>query len=200
MTPFTALNREHWLTELAARMEPLFQASRLKLPSGSYRVTCGWPCKGGTGSKTYRIGECHAAKSSTGGVHELFISPRIETPAEVAGTLCHELLHVAIGVEHSHDSVFVAGCQAIGLTQGKPTSAGPGIRLAKVLERLTAELGPYPHKKLEPLGKLVKQRPPYTAKVICDCGCKFSLGLKWINAVGVPTCGCGLKMKMVEPF
>ena len=138
--PVAALhNREGWLTEVSRGMEYLFKGFSLS----KYRVTCGWPCVGAL-SKARRVGECHGAKSSKDGVFELFISPVLDDPLEVAGTVCHELAHVAAGIDARHGSGFVKVCRHVGLTKGKPMSASPGPYLEERLGKLLLPLGPYP--------------------------------------------------------
>ena len=179
------MNREAWLTELAAKAQLLF--SGFSLPP--YRVTCGWPSKNAMGSKARRVGECHSAKSSRGGVFELFISPTLDKPLEVAGVLCHELAHVAAGIEAAHGKFFVRVCRAVGLTKGKPTSVMPGALLNEKLDKILQPLGEYPHKAIVPTGRIAK--PSSTLSLECPCGCRVSMGKKWANEVGYPVCACG---------
>lgn len=179
------MNREGWLTELAKKAEPLFKGFHLP----DYRVTCGWPSRNAMGNKSRRIGECHGAKSSKGGVFELFISPTIEKPLEVAGVLCHELAHVAAGIEAAHGKFFVRVCKTVGLTKGKPTQVMPGADLNDKLQKLIDPLGSYPHSAIVPVLKPVK--PSSTLSLECPCGCRVSMGKKWANEVGYPVCACG---------
>src|SRR5262245_3291211 len=118
-------NREGWLTEVASQVEPFFVGFKLD----PYRVTCGWPSRNGLGRRMRRVGECHGSKSSKAGIHEIFISPLLDKPLEVAGTLCHELAHAAAGIDAAHGKDFVKVCKHVGLTRGKPTSVMPGERL-----------------------------------------------------------------------
>jgi hypothetical protein len=92
------MNREAWLNELAKLAVPVFSGYQLK----PYRLTCGWPSKGGMGRRSRRVGECHSLESSKGGVHEIFISPLIDESLEVGGTVLHELAHVAAGITAGH--------------------------------------------------------------------------------------------------
>ncbi len=178
-------NREAWLTELARVVEPLFKGFTMQ----PYRLTCGWPCRGATG-KVRAIGECHALQSSKGGVHEIFISPVIADPLQVAGVVCHELAHVAAGIEAQHGKGFVKVCRHVGLTSGKPKFVGPGPLLIQHLEKVMVPLGPYPHQVMELALKPAKPRS--TLSLLCiKCGCKVTMSLKWLEEAGAPTCACG---------
>ena len=192
------MNREQWLTDLAKQCEPLFNKFKI-LP---YRVTCGWPCKGGISLKRRVIGECHHAKSSKSGIHEIFISPILDKPIEVAGTLCHELAHVAAGIEAAHGKGFVKVCKHVGLTKGRPTSVMPGDFLNERLEKVISKLGSdYPHQALVPIPK-VKVKTVSVIKLTCPkCDCIVTIGRKWLEEAGLPTCGCGeelLRKKLMD--
>ncbi len=181
-------NREHWLTELSRAVAPVYAGFRLS----EFRVTCGWPASGGLSTKRRRVGECHGAQSSKGGLFELFISPVLDDSLQVAGTVCHELAHVAAGVEAQHKGQFVRVCRAVGLTKGKPTSVMPGAELDEKLRRIIERLGAYPHQALQPVGKLVQSKPGPVILVCGDCGCKVQISLKWLEEAGPPSsCGCG---------
>lgn len=183
------LNREGWLTELAKKVQPLFR--KFHLDKKPYRVTCGWPCQGATSSTRRRVGECHSSKLSSGGLHEIFISPLIDNPLEVAGVLCHELAHVAAGIESAHGKWFTTVCISVGLVSGRPTSVMPGKLLNERLTRLIGPLGAYPHKALTV--KLQQSKKQSTVKVLeCpECGCRITISNKWLDQCGAPTCACG---------
>jgi hypothetical protein len=183
----TSMNREAWLTGLARMLEPLFKD--FKLPR--YRVTCGWPCRNATGRRR-RVGECHAPERSKDGTHEIFISPLLGEVPDVAGTVAHELVHVAAGIPAGHGRRFVKVARHIGLTEGRPTSAGPGPVLLGRLEVMAARLGPYPHGAITLVARVARTRPPSRATLACPrCGCKVQIGLKYLTASGPPVCGCG---------
>lgn len=186
MTPETK-NREAWLTEMAKAVEPEFREFKL-VP---YRVTCGWPCKMALGASLRRVGECHAPQSSKGGLSEIFISPLLDDPIEVAGTVAHELAHVAAGAKAGHGPWFRKVAKAAGLTKGKPTSVGPGPRLEERLRKIAEGLGPYPHVALAPPMKPRTPAKP-TVGVVCGlCGCTVRMEVEWVNRSGLPHCGCG---------
>lgn len=187
------MNREAWLTELAAQVQPMFKGFKIK----PYRITCGWPCKEALGKKRRRVGECHAIESSKDGVHEIFISPLLDAPLEVAGTVCHELAHVVAGIPAGHGKGFRIVCKHVGLTTGRPASIMPGPALNERLQKIIDKQGAYPHKALVPLAKPAKA-PSVVRLECCDCGCVVVISNKWLENSGSPTCGCGGFMSAEE--
>lgn len=187
------MNRELWLTEVAKKIEPLFTAADYTIKP--YRVTCGWPCTKALGTRSRRIGECHSHKSSTGGFFEIFISPLLDSPVEVAGVITHELVHSIVGIEAGHGAKFVKAGRYVGLTNGQPTSLSPGDPLKQKLKAICDKVGEYPHKAMNPAGKPAKVRPKTQLTLVCgECGCKVRMGVKHFEQSGNPTCGCGSPM------
>lgn len=188
-------NREGWLTEMVERMRlDVFRGFRL----GKVRATCGWPCKGALSARR-RIGECHPAESSADGTHELFVSPLLAKVDDVAGTLCHEVAHVAAGIKAAHGPGFKRVCAHVGLTRGKATSASPGDRLADKLRSLAGPLGPYPHAAMSPVGRKVSRVSSVVALECAEeCGCRVTISRKMLAEHGAPTCACGGKFETVE--
>jgi len=184
-------NREAWLTDVAHAVEPLFDGFAV----APYRVTCGWPASGGLTGRV--LGECHGVKSSAGGVHELFISPRLDKPLEVAGVLVHEMAHVVAGVDARHGAGFLRICGHVGLTKGKPRSRMPGTALDAHLSKIIEAHGVYPHQSLKPAVKVVARRLSQV-KLVCVCGCTCRMSAKWLEEAGFPTCGCGGEMGMAS--
>ena len=184
------VNREQWLTEVAEQVRPIFLRQGFKL--GDFRVTCGWPCRFATSLRGQRVGECHSFRLSKAGVAEVFISPTLDEPLKVAGTLCHELVHVSVGTEAGHKGPFTKACRYIGLV-GRPTIAMPGAKLNEQLSKIIETIGEYPHKALTVERKLVARKPP-AVKLYCGgCGCEVSIPPDWLISVGPPTCACGVK-------
>lgn len=180
------MNREAWLTDVAKRIEPLFKGSTFK----PYRLTCGWPCVNGLSPRRRRVGECHNITCSRGGVYELFISPVLDDPLEVAGTVTHELAHVLAGTEAAHGKGFVRFCRHVGLTKGRPTEAMPGKDLEGKIKEILTGLPSYPHKALVPTAKPRREPRPRPVKLVCACGCKVTMSADDFAGVGVPTCAC----------
>jgi hypothetical protein len=190
-TPGPTKNREGWLTALAGSLRPLFKGWDL----GRLRVTCGWPSHGALARHRRVVGQCFGPESSRSGVSELFVSPLLEDPAEVAGTLAHEMAHVAAGVKAGHGRGFVTVCDHVGLTAGRPTSVMPGRVLADHIGRLVEPLGPYPHEAMRPALKEAAKGPTATRLACPGCGCVVTISFKWLAAAGPPTCGCGVPME-----
>lgn len=149
------MNREAWLTELAFLIEKEVFCNYTLAP---YRIACGFPSKGGAWRHGRRVGECHSLGSSQGNVHEIFISPVLANPLTVAGTVTHEMAHVAAGVAANHGKDFVRVCEHIGLTRGKPAGLMPGPELTEKLSQLLRRLPNYPHQALMPVLRAA-QRP-----------------------------------------
>jgi hypothetical protein len=141
--------------------------------------------------KKQTLGQCFDSKVSTGEVHELFITPLLDKPLEVAGVVLHEMTHVAAGVDAGHKGRFIRIAQQVGLTKGKPVHALPGERLSEYLQKLIEQLGPYPHTALKPILKSKKTKSKDVTLACEDCTCKVRITAKWLDESGVPTCGCG---------
>jgi hypothetical protein len=140
--------------------------------------------QGGIARRRKVVGECHALESSKAGVHEIFISPALDQPLEVAGTVCHEMAHVAAGIKAGHGQGYRKVCKSVDLTKGSPTNASPGPVLTERLHRIVESLGDYPHMALVPVVKLVK-RPKTAVTLAClNCGCRVRISLKWLDEVG----------------
>jgi hypothetical protein len=122
-------------------------------------------------------------------VNQVYISPKLETAVEALDTLAHELVHAAIDPHPGHAGLFVKAAKAVGLTNGKPTSAGAGPELLALLGEIAATLGEYPHVALNP-GEIKKQTTRLL-KVECgSCGYTARVTAKWINDAGTPLCPC----------
>ena len=78
-------------------------------PRARGRARVAWP------NKKRRIGEAWSSKNSADQSYEVFISPVLKDPIEVAATLVHELVHCAVGVETGHKGRFPRLAKAIGL-------------------------------------------------------------------------------------
>lgn len=185
------INREHWLQELGRMSEPLFKGFNI----GQYRISCSWPSMNALGSRVRRLGECHHKKVSKGDLYEIFITPLIDDSVEVGGIVLHEMAHIAAGVGTGHGKEYVRVCKHVGLTRNKPTQAAPGDDLTNRLKRYVERLGGYPHKAIVH-NPTLKQRKKTSTGIVCrSCGCKMTIGLKWLSASGLPTCGCGQPME-----
>jgi len=73
------------------------------------------------------IGQCWSTQSSSAGVNEIFISPKLADPVEVLDTLTHELVHAVDNCKHKHGKEFKAIAKKIGL-EGKMREASAGAQ------------------------------------------------------------------------
>ena len=186
------MNREQWLCECIQQLRPDFEQLGSSLPE-KIRASCSWPSKSGLANKKRRIGEAWSAKNSGDNSFEVFISPVLKDPLEVAATLVHELVHCAVGIEEGHKGRFPKLAKAIGL-EGKMTATHAGQTLAVRLREVTAGIGPYPHAELKHSNAPPKQSTRML-KVVCKaCGCVVRMTRKWLDEAGTPTCACGGEM------
>ena len=185
------MNREQWLNECIQKLRPEFEQFGHPLPA-KIRASCSWPSKSGLAVKKKRIGEAWSSKNSADQSCEVFISPVLKDPIEVAATLVHELVHCAIGVEEGHKGKFCRLAKALGL-EGKMTATHASKELALHLQQLTEAIGPYPHAELTH-SNAAKKQSCRLLKVVCECGCVVRMTRKWLDEVGPPTCGCGSAM------
>ena len=153
-------------------------------PRARGRARAGWPTRSGA------IGEAWSAKNSGDQSCEVFISPVLKDPLEVAATLVHELVHCAVGVEEGHKGKFPRLAKAVGL-EGKMTATHAGETLKARLREMTDAIGPYPHAELTHSN--ARRTRLRLLKVACECGCVVRMTRKWLDEVGPPTCGCGAR-------
>lgn len=182
------MNREQWLTEMAKLVEPTFHGFEL----GDYKVTCGWPSRSALSPRNRVVGQCFHGEKEKGLPSQLFISPVLDQSLDVAGTLCHEIAHVAAGPKAKHGKWFIKVCKHVGLTAGPPKSVMPGELLNEKLMKLIAKLGPYPHTAIPIPPALVAAKPaPISVSLECTCGCTIRMKREVLESFGAPTCACG---------
>jgi hypothetical protein len=188
------MNRETWLEKMTGILRPMFKEVGYTVPR-KVKTSCGWTSKGAKQSaKNTRVGECWSEECSTGGNHEIFISPAINDTIEVSATLVHELIHATIGVKNKHNKVFSTAARRLGLT-GKMTATIPSPELSERLNALSAVIGPYPHDILAPMTTGKKTQGTRLIKITCpQCGYTARTTASWIEQ-GLPTCPCGETME-----
>lgn len=187
VAPILIHNREHWLLEAAKRIQPLIEehAGR-EMPK--YRLSVGWPSRGGLAVRRPVIGQCWQGIVSPEGFSELFISPMLGDEMTVLGTIAHELVHTIDEGKSGHKGRFVRLVRSIGLA-GKPTATVPGEEFKKLMAPVIEELGKYPHAGMtaNPNAKVQSTR---MIKVFCvadECGYTTRLTRKWLEK-GAPIC------------
>ena len=150
-----ASNREQWLQRCTDLLRPAFEEAGYTIPD-NVRYTCGFPSKSALSRKRRRIGECWDETSSAGQTYEIFISPLLAGPMDVAATLAHELVHATVGLKAKHGKAFAKCARAIGL-DGKMTATVPGVGFQHWFAKHAIALGNYPHKELRASSGAPKQ-------------------------------------------
>lgn len=186
------MNREAWLQAAVEGVnEILKDQADIEVPE--VRVSVGWPSRGGTSLKRRRVGECWKPHTAGDGVSQIYISPVLEDPVDILGTLTHELIHAWDRGESGHRGAFVKVAKAVGLT-GPWTGTSVGPDLKPMLENLAEDIGKYPHVKLTPT---IKEKVQTTRMVKLECGiCGYIVRTtrKWID-MGLPLCPEGDEME-----
>lgn len=186
--------REAWLSRLAGLMVKVIeQRAGVKLPP--YRVTCGFPSRGGELGKDSRVrGQCWAASASDDGHAEVFISPVEAESKVVAEILAHELIHAALP-QAGHKKPFQAAAAKVGFT-APFTTATPTPEFDAWCAPLLAKVGAYPHARLVAMRPVAapKKQTARLLKAICmagagdaECGYTVRVTRKWVE-VGAPCC------------
>jgi hypothetical protein len=109
-------------------------------------VSYGFP-RAGKGNPSNSVGQCHTGShiKEAGKAAVIFIRPsEWKDPVTVLDTLTHEAVHASLPVGSGHKAPFVKLCKQIGLTAGKPKSAGAGPELLERLNAIAYELGDFP--------------------------------------------------------
>ena len=146
------------------------------------RVSCGFAS---TGARTGTIGQCWSTKASADKVNQIFISPGLSDSVEVLDTLMHELVHAVDDCQNKHGPIFKKMALKLGM-KGPMRSAGAGPELKVKLEKMAANLGAYPHAKLNVPRKVIDRRPRPRAKC-SECGFTVPM-LKAFMHYGPPIC------------
>jgi hypothetical protein len=193
--------REEWLEGAVKLMTPHFLTQGFKIPN--VHVSVGWPSSRGTSAKQPAIGECWDKSAASDKIAHVFISPRLDEvcdPQGVLSVLVHEIVHATVGNKAGHGKAFRDCALKVGL-EGKMTHTEAGEVLVKTLKAWSAELGKFPHGKLNPSLKPTKKQG--TRLVKCQCGgCGYVLRTtrKWLEEVGAPLCACNKQpMKFESP-
>ena len=165
--------RESWLAAAAVMLQhevfPVAGIDAASWEQRKYRVSCGFPI-GYRGSRTGKValGQAFDPSISADGTMEVFINPILDNPVDVIAVLAHELIHVEAGIACGHRGRFASIARGIGLT-GPMTATIPGDELRGNLQRIVADLGVYPHAKVDPNAR--KKQGTRLLKLQCsDCG------------------------------
>ena len=175
-------NRETYLETAVDKLAHGFRTrGGTELPA--IRVSCGFP--GGRGSKRI-LGSCWDANAADDRRANIFISPLLDDSVKVLETLAHELVHACVGHDEGHGPGFAALARRVGL-QGRMTATFAGPELVKFIEALIANLGRYPHAKLNLAENPVKKQG--TRMIKCECpksGYSCRTTRQWLDDYGPP--------------
>lgn len=181
--------REEWLLAFTAKARPLFKKHGSPLPK-TVRMSVGFPSKG---QRSKVIGECHAAESSTGNVHEIFLRPSLQADSRrIAGVLVHELCHAA--GHWDHGAGFKKLATGLGLG-GQMTATIETDAFYAWADPIIKELGAFPGAALKDAttvgGK--KKQSTRMLKVECsECGWHFRTSQQNIDRMLDRSClACG---------
>jgi hypothetical protein len=182
--------REEWLQIATDKMRlELFATNGYDLPQ--VRVSVGFPSNS-RGGKV--IGQCHYASADS--VPQIFIHPTLDESTRALDVLAHELVHATLGAGFGHKKEFKRCAEVIGLT-GKMTATEAGETLKTWLGELVAEIGEYPHAKLDASGG--KKQTTRLVKCECsNCGYIARVSNKWIDVWGAPVCPCNMEEMSVR--
>lgn len=191
--------REDWLTQAMNRIiEDVFEPHDLRMPP-ILKVSCGI-CPGKA------IGFCTHSKHADDAAVHIFISPELgaDRVMDILGTLTHELVHANCDAEGfdeaGHGHPFNEIIRTVGL-EGKPkyAAAKPDTELWATLCGIAAELGLYPHQKLNKVAKKTRKSEILTWVSITDD--KYTVKAKYSMTVekGRPRDFNGVEMVAKDP-
>lgn len=178
--------REQWLERGVTSLREMFKQRGYDLPT-NVKASCGFPSRGALSLRKRSIGQCWDSKASEAAVFETFISPLLSDQLEVLAVLAHECVHATVGTKCGHKGAFKHCAKAIGL-EGKMTETIPGDAFKHYADKALAELGSYPHGKLNP-AIFGKKQGTRMIKCACKtCGYTARLARKWLDEAGAPIC------------
>ena len=193
--------REEWLEAAVELFRPLFKGKNRDIPA--VKVSTGWPSRGGLAKNKRVLGQCwEKTASEDKATAQIFISPLLVDPVDPWGVLSvlgHELCHAVAGPQQGHGKIFKTIGKELGLT-GKAAHMIAGEDLLERFKQWLADLGPYPHQKINPALSGVKKQTTRMLKCICSCGCEYKVRMsrKLIENVGSPISPCNKKSMTVE--
>ena len=171
--------KENWLTDAVRELENEFKTENLIMPD-KWRISSGFPSKGGLAAKKRTIGQCWSPLASKDGTTEIIISITQDEELKILGVIAHEMCHAVLGIEAGHGPKFRKLATDIGLT-GKMTATEESDifkgRVSVILDRL----GVFPHAALDHT-KGAKKQTTRMIKVACqndDCGMIYRTSRKW---------------------
>lgn len=183
------VTRERWLTDLVHELDALLFENAMP----KFRITCGFPSRGGLGKVKRVIGQCWSPNNSDDGTTEIIMTITEDDLQQIAGTVAHEMVHAIVGIPAGHGKLFRALAIQIGL-EGKMTATTSTEAFKQSMLPIFEKLGEYPHSKLD--GSTLKKQSTRMKKAVCDCGYTCRLSNKWAS-LGAPICPiCKIEMTM----
>lgn len=177
------MNREEWLMKAIEKLGKKIESNGATMVE--VRVSVGFPKASGRDSNKV-IGQCFNGIASDDGRPQIFISPILDDSARVLDVLLHELIHAVLPLGAGHGAPFKRLAVACGLT-GQMTATVASDELKAELTDIIAELGEYPHARLDVSG--VKKQGTRLIKCYCpECGYTVRTSQKWLDLGGAPIC------------
>ena len=175
------VTREEWLVSgVGLLQDRVFKQADLEIPI-DVKVACGFPASNAKAGKNQAIGVCHPRSHSDDKVNEIFINPCEADSVKVLDILAHELIHAIDDCKNGHKKAFKDMAVAVGLT-GKMTATVASPELKEILEKMVAEIGKYPHAKIDTSQK--KKQTTRQKKVECSsCEGIFYTSRKHLQAL-----------------
>lgn len=178
----TTANREGWLNRAVRVLEPMLAQVGAVVDPNMIAVSVGF------GPRSRALGTCFPQHASDNPVSQLFISPVESDAVKILATLTHELIHASDDCASGHQGHFAKCARAVGL-EGKLTATHAGDSLAESLKDVAAQLGEYPHHKLN-LSQIKKQKT-MNLKMVCDnCDYIMRTTQKWLDTYETFPCPC----------
>lgn len=173
--------KEQWLSEAVIQLEAEFKNEGLTMPA-KWRISSGFPSKGGLAVKKRTIGQCWSPEASKDGTTEIIISITQDDENKILGVIAHEMIHAVLGIEAGHGPKFKSLATSIGLV-GKMTATEESDEFLGRVSVILDRLGEFPHAALDhTIGQ--KKQSTRMVKVSCDhedCGMVFRTSNKWIE-------------------
>jgi hypothetical protein len=180
-------NREAWLiSAVNVLARDFFTPLGASVPE--VRVSTGFPR--GSRGKNKAIGQCWAGICADDKRPQIFIHPELVDSSRVLDVLIHELVHATVGHLCGHKGNFKTLAVALGLA-GQMTATHASDELKERLNEVIAEIGEYPHAKLNATESARKQSTRLIKCECTECGYIARTSAKWLDELGAPLCPCG---------